>query len=165
MNNSGSRSAEGSAVITVAALIIIFTGVVYAKSIIIPFLLALFISIICAQPISWLEKKKVPRWLALLIVILGMILLFSGLSFMIGGTLSSFSSNVSKYESTLTNTISSFIQFLNEKGLKITQEQISTLFQPAKILELTANALNELIHSHGIRKFFRQGKSNSECIG
>jgi predicted PurR-regulated permease PerM len=68
---------------------------------------------------------------------------------MIGGTLSSFSSNVSKYESTLTTTVTSFIQFLNEKGIKITQEQVSTLFQPAKILELTASALNELINVMG----------------
>ena len=149
MNNSRSESAEGSSVVTIAALIIIFAGAIYAKSIIIPFLLALFISIICAQPVSWLEKKKLPRWLALLIVILGMVLLFFGFTFMIGGTLSSFSSNVSKYESTLTNIINSFIQFLNEKGLKITQEQISTLFQPAKILELTASALNELINVMG----------------
>ena len=149
MNNSRSESAEGSSVVTIAALIIIFAGAIYAKSLIIPFLLALFISIICAQPVSWLEKKKLPRWLALLIVILGMVLLFFGFTFMIGGTLSSFSSNVSKYESTLTNIINSFIQFLNEKGLKITQEQISTLFQPAKILELTASALNELINVMG----------------
>ena len=40
---------------------------IYAKSIITPFLLALFISIICAQPISWLEKKRIPRWLAILL--------------------------------------------------------------------------------------------------
>jgi AI-2 transport protein TqsA len=142
-------STEGSPIVTVAALIIIVAGVIYAKSIITPFLLALFISIICAQPISWLEKKRIPRGLALLIVILGLILLISGFTFMIGGTISSFSSNVSKYESTLTTISNSFIQFLNEKGLDITQDQISTLIQPAKILEFTASAVNELFSMMG----------------
>jgi AI-2 transport protein TqsA len=149
MNIKRIGSTEGSPVVTVAALIIIFAGAIYAKAIITPFLLALFISIICAQPISWLEKKRIPRWLALIIVVFGLILLFSGFTFMIGGTLSSFSNNVSKYESTLTSIISSFIQFLNEKGLKITQDQISTLFQPAKILEFTASALNQLFNMMG----------------
>src|SRR5664279_1530018 len=102
MYNKIIGSVEGSPLVNIAALIIIFAGVIYAKSIITPFLLALFISIICAQPISWLEKKRMPRWIALIIVILGLILLFSGFSFLIGGTLSSFSSNVSKYESSLT---------------------------------------------------------------
>src|SRR5674476_344254 len=84
-------SGEGSPVVNIAALIIIIAGVIYAKSIITPFLLALFISIICAQPISWLEKKKIPRWIALISVILGMIVLFSAFAFVIGGTISSFS--------------------------------------------------------------------------
>jgi AI-2 transport protein TqsA len=149
MKTIGIGSSEKSPVVTIAALIIIIAGVIYAKSIITPFLLALFISIICAQPIAWLEEKRFPRWLALVIVIFGLILLFSGFAFMIGGTLSSFSGNVSKYESTLTTIISSFIQFLNEKGLNITQDQISTLFQPAKILEFTATALNQLFSMMG----------------
>jgi predicted PurR-regulated permease PerM len=142
-------SMEGSPVVNIAALIIIFAGVIYAKSIITPFLLALFISIICAQPVTWLEKKGIPRWLALFIVIFGLIVLFSGFTFLIGGALSSFSGNLSQYESTLTTISNSFIQFLNEKGLKIPKDQITTLVQPAKILEFTANALNTLFTMMG----------------
>jgi AI-2 transport protein TqsA len=142
-------SMEGSTIVNIAALIIIFAGVIYAKSIITPFLLALFISIICIQPISWLEKKRIPRWLALISVILGLIVLFSGFSFLIGGTVSSFSGNLSKYESTLTTISNSFIQYLNEQGLKIPQDQISNLIQPAKILAYTASALNTLFNMMG----------------
>src|SRR5665647_1679255 len=116
MNKKIIRSMKGSPIINIAALIIIFAGVIYAKSIISPFLLALFISIICAQPITWLQKKRTPRWLALIIVIFGLIVLFSGFTYLLGGTLSSFSGNLSQYEATLTSISSSFIQFLNEKG-------------------------------------------------
>jgi len=76
-------SGDGSPVVKIAALIIIIAGVIYAKSIITPFLLALFISIICAQPISWLEKKRIPRWIALISVILAMVILFSAFAFVI----------------------------------------------------------------------------------
>ena len=149
MNNKIIGSMEGSPVVNIAALIIIIAGVIYAKSIITPFLLALFISIICAQPISWLEKKRIPRWIALIIVVLGIVVLFSSFAFLIGGTLSSFSGNLSKYESTLTTIINSFIQSLNEKGLNIPQDQVSNLVQPAKILEYTASALNTLFNMMG----------------
>jgi AI-2 transport protein TqsA len=142
-------SIEGSPVVNIAALIIIFAGVIYAKSIITPFLLALFISIICVQPISWLEKKRIPRSLALIAVILGLIVLFSGFTFLIGGTLSSFSNNLPKYESTLTTISNSFIQFLNDKGLNIPQDQISNLVQPGKILEFTASVLNKVFNMMG----------------
>ena len=149
MNIRRIASTGNTPVIKIAALIIIFAGVVYAKAIITPFLLALFISIICAQPVSWLEKKNIPRWLALFIVITGMVILFCGFSFLIGETISSFSRNVGKYESTLTTIINSFIQFLNEKGLRIPKDQLSTLVQPAKVLEFTATALNELFNMMG----------------
>jgi AI-2 transport protein TqsA len=149
MNNKIIRPTEGSPVVNIAALIIIFAGVIYAKSIITPFLLALFISIICAQPISWLEKKGIPRWIALISVILGLVVLFSSFAFLIGGTLSSFSSNLSKYESTLTTISNSFIQSLNDKGLNIPLDQVSNLVQPAKILEYTATALNTLFNMVG----------------
>jgi AI-2 transport protein TqsA len=149
MNKKIIGSIEDSSIANIAALVIIFAGVIYAKSIITPFLLALFISIICAQPISWLKKKRMPRWLALIIVILGMFVLFSGFAFLMGNTLSSFSGNLSKYESTLTTISNSFIQYLKEKGLNIHQDQISTLVQPAKILEFTASTLNKLFNMVG----------------
>jgi len=149
MNNKIIRSMEGYPVVNIAALIIIFAGVIYAKSIIAPFLLALFISIICAQPISWLEKKRIPRWMAIVSVILGMVVLFSAFTFLIGGTLSSFSGNLSKYEVSLTTIRNSFIQSLNENGLNIPLDQVSNLVQPAKILEFTVGALNKLFNMMG----------------
>jgi predicted PurR-regulated permease PerM len=149
MNNKVIGSIEGSPIIDIAGLVIIFAGVIYAKSVITPILLALFISIICVQPISWLEKKRIPRWIALIMVMLGLFVLFSGFALLIGGTLSSFSGNLPKYESTLTTISNSFIHYLNEKGLIIHQDQISALIQPAKILEFTASALNKLFNMVG----------------
>jgi predicted PurR-regulated permease PerM len=143
------ESEERSPLVKIAAIIIIFAGVIYAKSLITPFLLALFISIICEQPVSWLEKRKIPRGLALVIVILGMIILFSGFAVLIGGTISSFSGNLSKYESTLTSLSDSFVKFLNDKGLNIHQDQLFSFIQPAKILEFTATALNTLVNMMG----------------
>jgi len=149
MNNKIPGSMEGSPLVKIAALIIISAGVIYAKSIITPILLALFISIICAQPLTWLEKMRIPRWFALIIVIFGLIVLFSGFTYLIGGTVSSFSGNLSQYESTLTTISNSFIQYLNEEGIKIPKDQFLTLVQPAKILEFTASALNTLFNMVG----------------
>jgi AI-2 transport protein TqsA len=149
MSTNDIGATKSSPIVKFAALIIVFAAAVYARSIITPFLLALFVSIICAQPISWLEKKKLPRWLALIIVILGLILIFSGFSLLIGGTITSFSGNVAKYGSTLTAIINSFILFLNEHGLSIPKDQMSTLIQPVRILEFTASALNGLFNMMG----------------
>jgi len=138
------RSIEGSPLLKLAALVIIFAGVIYAKAIIAPILLALFISIICIQPISWLEKKRIPKWIAIIVVILGLILIFFGFTSLIGGTLSFFLSNVTKYESTITTISHSIIQFLNEQGLKIQEDQISKFIEPERIQKFTSIAVKEL---------------------
>jgi predicted PurR-regulated permease PerM len=145
MNLKSIGSIEGSPIIKLAAIVIILAGAIYAKSIIAPILLALFISIICIQPITWLEKKNIPRWLSIILVLLGLILLFSGFVSMIGGTLTFFLNNISKYESSVTSISISVIKFLNNKGLNIPEDQISSLFQPARILEFISSALKDLI--------------------
>lgn len=142
-------SIEGSTLLKLAALIIIFAGVIYAKAIIAPILLALFISIICIQPITWLEKKRIPKWIAIIVVILGLILIFFGFTSLIGGTLSFFLSNVSKYESTITTISNSTIQFLNENGFNIPEDQISKLIQPERIQEFTSHGVKLLFHILG----------------
>jgi AI-2 transport protein TqsA len=148
-NNKNIIYKRQSPFIIIAALIIIFAGVEFAKAIINPFLIALFVSIICAQPISFLEKKKIPKGLAILIVILGLILFFSGFSYLIGGTLYSFSGNMSKYTTVLKALSNSAIQFLNSKGLNISQDEMSNIIKPEKILEFTAFAVNQLFSMVG----------------
>jgi len=149
MNINGIGSIKTPHIVKLAALIIIFAGMLYAKSIIAPFLLALFISIICMQPITWLEKKRVPKWLAIIIVILGLILIFSGFVIFIGGSLSFFLNNVSKHETTISNLTDSIIQYFNNKGFKIPKDQVSKLIQPEKIVEFTTSAVKELFKMLG----------------
>ena len=78
MNSDLKSNSKTYSILQLAAGIIVITGVMAAQSIVIPIILSLFISIICTQPILWLEKKKVPWGAAMLIVlIVGGILLFS----------------------------------------------------------------------------------------
>lgn len=101
------------------------------------------------QPITWLEKKRVPRGLAIVIVILGLISIFLGFASLIGGTLSFFLNNVSKYQSTVSNITDSMIQFFNNKGFNIPKDQVSKLVQPEKIVEFTTTAVKELFKMLG----------------
>jgi AI-2 transport protein TqsA len=149
MNFQNAIPIKSSPVVKVAALVVIFAGAYLARSIITPVLLALFISIICIQPITWLEKRRIPRWLALSVVALGLVLIFFGFTILIGGTVSFFVSSVTKYESMLVDISNNFIQYLNKQGLSIPQDKLSNLIQTAKIFELTSGALTELLRLIG----------------
>ncbi len=127
-----------------AAFVIIIAGVMYAESIVNPFLMALFLSIVCAQPISWLRKKKVPQGLAITLVFIGIIGIFIGFGELIGNATASFSKDVPQYEQNLSELGNNTIQFFHDKGIIISTDKITNTLQPSKIMSYTAGFLGEL---------------------
>jgi len=136
-------------VLKIAAFIIIIAGMIFAKAILVPFLIALFISIICAQPILWLEKRKVPKGLAIFVVLFAMLSLFIGFGYLIGGSVSSFSSDAPKLEASLKATSDSILLYLNDHGIRITHDQFTNLFEPSRILSFTTGVINQVVNMMG----------------
>lgn len=127
-----------------ASFVIIIAGLMEAVSIVNPILMGLFISIICAEPIIWLQKKKVPQTLAVFIVIILILLIFTGFSELIGASLSSFSQNVALYESNLDAMGKTLVEFGNSKGINISSTKLASLFDVSKVMNLTAGVLGQL---------------------
>ena len=115
-----------------------------AHSIILPIILALFISIICAQPIIWLEKRKIPYGVAMVIVLLGLGMLFVIFGGIIGNSLARFSKDAPKYEENLRTVAVSTMDYLNAAGASINTKQLVNMIDPGKILGFTAGAVGEI---------------------
>ena len=115
-----------------------------AQSIVVPIIMSMFISIILAQPILLLEKKKVPYGLAILIVLVGVSILFLLFGGIIGNSFNSFLKNAPEYEAKLAVITESIIAFLNSNGANIDSEQLMNLLDPAKVLSFTAKAAGEV---------------------
>ena len=132
------------AVIIFAAFIIIIAGVMFSVSIVKPILMALFISIICAQPILWLQKKKVPKSLAILLVLIGIVSLFVLFGILIGNAISSFSNDAPKYKQVLSEMSQSVLQYLKSRGVNIGSAMTSDMLEPSKIISITESLLGQM---------------------
>ena len=141
MDNTNSAKRQGTTALNVAAFIIIIAGIMYAAPIVTSLLLAFFISIICAQPIYWLQKKKVSQGLAVTIVFVVIVGIFFGFGEIIATSFSSFSEDAPKYEKNLHEMGNSVIQFLANYGIDVSMNEMSNTFEPAKIMGLTASFL------------------------
>jgi AI-2 transport protein TqsA len=124
--------------------IVSIAAIMAARSIIVPILLALFISIIFAQPILWLEKKKIPWGLGTIIVLLSAGLVFPVLGGIIGDSLSKFISDAPKYEERLQDVFVESIEGLNQLGANINTEQTLEEVDPGKIMTFAAGAAGEI---------------------
>lgn len=127
----------------VASGIIIITGAMYGKSIINPLLMAIFINIICAQPLFWL-KKKVSDGLAVSIIVFSIIGAYVLFFELVGTSISSFMENAADYEQNLSNLTKQVDQYLKELGINLSIASSSTSFNPSKIMNYSASILGDM---------------------
>jgi len=144
MENLKSTMTKSSMAINFAAFIITIAGVMYATSFVTSLLMALFISIICAQPIMWLQKKKVPQGLAITLVFIGIVGIIFGFGELIANSFSSFSEDAPKYEKNLKEMGNSALQFFSNYGINVSTDKVTDMFDPSKIMSITAGFLGQL---------------------
>ncbi len=131
-------------VIFTAAIFILIAGMMQAESFITLLLLAIFISIIGVHPVHWLDEKKVPHGLSVILVLLSMLLVIFGLSGIIGSSVSGFTSHLDKYETRLIDIQQSLNLTLHQYGLDLSSDSFNKVFDPGKILDFTASTLGQL---------------------
>jgi predicted PurR-regulated permease PerM len=127
--------------ISLAALVIVIAGVKTAQALLVPFLLALFISIICVGPFNWLQKRRVPAGLALLIVI--NIVIGGGLLILtlVGTSVNDFTNELPSYEQKLQQQTLGLLTWLETMGIRVSKQIIFDYFDPAALMQSAASML------------------------
>jgi len=127
-----------------AAFVVIVAGIMSAKSLILPFLLAIFLAIICAPPLFWMRKKGIPTVISiilLVLVLLGVEMLFASL---IGSSIDEFSRSLPHYQVRLRELTGTFITWVKAQGFEISNEVLLEQLDPGKLMRLSANMLGSL---------------------
>jgi predicted PurR-regulated permease PerM len=88
-------------VIVTAAIAIVLSFLQAAASIIAPVLLAAFIAIVATPPLRWLRRRRVPKWLALAIIVFVLLEAGSMLALVFTGELEGFRDGLPGYQERL----------------------------------------------------------------
>ena len=141
MDTDTKQSASGRLLITAAAFVIVVAGMRAAQSILVPFILSVFIAVICAPPLFWLKRKGVPTVLALLIiagVILGVGLAVAAL---VGTSLNDFSGSLPHYRTRLKEETAALLDWLRSVRVQIPEEGALESLDPGAAMQLAASML------------------------
>lgn len=130
--------------ITLAALVIVAAGLNAGKVILVPFLLAGFIAILSASPMFWLQRRGLPTWLSLIIVILAVFLAGLLIAGLVGSSVGAFSENLPLYESRLRQHADTLVAWLDGKNLHISGPALAEVFDPGAAMKLVATLFNAL---------------------
>ena len=127
--------------VTLAALVIVIAGAKAAQALLVPFLLAFFISIICAGPFHWLQQRKVPAPIALLLVISTVMLGGLIVLTLIGTSVNDFTNDLPIYQEKLQTHTLGLYDWLEKMGVKLSKDVLLEHFNPAKIMQSAASML------------------------
>lgn len=127
-----------------ACFVVVVAGMRAAESLLVPFLLSLFIAVICTPPLMWLRKKGLPNWMAMLIVV--SLILFFGvvIGAIVGASINSFRLALPQYQIRLELLTSMAFVRLESFGLAFDLAQIRESFNPSAALSLAGNTLAQL---------------------
>jgi AI-2 transport protein TqsA len=127
--------------IACAALVIVIAGIQAASNVVTPVLVAIFLAVILAVPVAWLERCRVPRGIAVLLVTLAMLGIVIGLGAFLGAAVGGLLNALPNYQVRLNQQFTQFLSWLRGYGVDITMEAIRAGADPGRIMQLIGGLL------------------------
>lgn len=143
-STSQAKSKTEQLLIILASFVIVVAGMKAAESIIVPFLLAVFISIVTSPPFFWLQKKRIPKGISLLLVILFFLIVIFLIGVLIGTSVTDFTTKLPFYEEKLQDQTQAVILWLTENKFIEPDFELSRAFNPASVLQIVGDTFNQV---------------------
>lgn len=125
-----------------AALVIIMAGIKTASNILIPFLLSVFIAIICNPLINKAAEYKIPKSIAIVFVIVIFVGLVMSLAGLIGNSLNELSAVMPTYRAQLTEKFAQLIDRLADFNIHVSKRILMQYLDPAAAMGFAADMLS-----------------------
>lgn len=134
-------------VIMLGMLVIILTGIRFAADIIVPFILALFIAVVLSPLVQRMVKLRVPRVLAIsllvIVIVMAMVLLLAYL----GTSLNELARTLPQYRSSLVIPLKSLEPWLVRLGIGVSVDEMVKYIDPNAAMTLITNLLTQLTNA------------------
>jgi len=136
---------RGARILVILAALVIISGSIHqAQSVLVWFLLAIFLAAIGTPSVFWLEQKRIPHIVAVLFVVLGMAALLVVIGGLVGTSLKNFYVNLPYYQTRLQTHISSLESFFSTRGIPFPDSFLLDQLKPEAAKGLIASILKQL---------------------
>lgn len=140
---------KGSAVVSIAAVIVIIYGMQMAKGLLVPFLIAIFLALITVRPMLWLQRRRVPSFLAALLIVAAVMLILAALGTVLGSSIADFTAALPEYQARLNDIVKGAIDFVGsvfkfDASTEDLGENLGNMIDPGWAMGFAASILNSL---------------------
>lgn len=117
---------------------IVVSGARAAEAILVPFFLATMLAIICATPLTWMERRGVPTLVAVTIIVIGLLAIGTSTGTLIGTSLIEFTSSLPAYQARLQREMTGLVAWLTAHGMEVSSQLLTDAFDPGQLLRVAA---------------------------
>ena len=139
-----SLTGVNKSLIVFAALVVVLAGIKAASVIIIPFILAAFIAIVCNPLIKFFARYSIPKGIAVMLVVLIIVGLGVSLGGLVGQSVNDFSQQLPEYKAKLQEDFVWLVDLASQYNILINKDQILSMFDPGKMVDVATNMLTGL---------------------
>ena len=132
------------ALVVIAALFIVLAGIKTATNILVPFLLSVFIAIICNPVVTKAQQYKVPKGLAVILVIVIFLTVALSIAGLVGTSLTELSQLLPEYREQLKGQFVWVTDKLASYNIQISTSLFIEYFDPGAAMGLAADMLSGL---------------------
>lgn len=124
-----------------AAFVVVVAGMKAAESLLVPFLLSLFIAIIVTPLLSLMKRYRIPTALAIVLIILMIVVMGISMGAIVGSSIDDFTGDLPFYQQRLLSLSAELRQWLAGVGIVIDTQQWRELFNPSAALTMARTTL------------------------
>lgn len=125
-----------------ACLVILLAGVKTASAILVPFLLSVFIAIITNPLVTKLVNWRIPRVVAVLIVLSLLVIVGMSIAGVVGQSFNDFSKQLPTYQEKLATELHWLVSQLAVFDVQIDKSQLTQYFNPGVAMQMVGNLLS-----------------------
>lgn len=144
MTSPANPQPVSNVLLVTASLVITVAGMKASAELLVPFLLATFIAIICAPPLFWLTRHRVPTGLAVTIIIGVLLLIGYLMGTFVGSSVTDFTRSLPEYQQRLSGESQALVELANLFGLDVSAGSLKERFNPAAVMGMVSNTLSGL---------------------
>lgn len=124
-----------------ACTVIIVAGMRAASAIVVPFLLAAFLTIVFAPLLVWLRQRGVRTGLAVVVVVLLLLAVFIVVAFLVGGSVETFAARLPAYQRGLKSQLMGLIDAAHQRGWDVPEEILTDYVNPEVAMRMIGNTV------------------------
>lgn len=141
---TGGPSLAARFLLYTAAFVVVVAGMKAAASLLVPFLLAIFIALISAPPVAWLKARRVPAWAAISLMMLAILVSGVLVGALVGNSIVEFRQDLPRYQQRLMEMGVGLQDWLGARGLALDSGDWREKVNPGAVMQFAGNTLASL---------------------